>query len=63
MDLKAGYPDDPNQLQDQEGFEVISGCLEYPASASTAAGQRYYDRERGSTLDRFVGRHCLYNGD
>ena len=51
------FPEDANELQ--EGYRVIADCLEYPGPASTAAGQRYYDRERGSTLRRFVARHCL----
>jgi hypothetical protein len=58
---KAEYPDDPNQLR--EGYDVIALCIEQPGPASAAAGQCYYDRERGSILRRFVGRHCLGNGD
>ena len=50
------YPDDPNQLQ--EGYGIIADCLEQPGAAATAAGRRYFDRERGSILRRFVARHC-----
>jgi hypothetical protein len=53
------YPDDENQLQ--EGYGIIADCLEHPGEASRAAGQRYYDRERGSILRLFVQRHCLEN--
>jgi hypothetical protein len=53
------YPEDPNQLQ--EGYQIIADCLEHPGAASTAAGRRYYDVERGSILRLFVGRHCLEN--
>jgi len=55
------YPEDPSQLQ--EGYRIIADCLDNPGAASTAAAQRYCDVERGSTLRRFVGRHCLENGD
>lgn len=51
------FPEDANELQ--TGYRIIADCLEYPGPVSTAAGQRYYDRERGSTLRRFVARHCL----
>ncbi len=51
------FPEDANELQ--AGYRIIADCLEYPGPISTAAGQRYYDRERGSTLRRFVARHCL----
>ena len=51
------FPEDTNELQ--QGYRIIADCLEYPGPNSTAAGQRYYDRERGSTLRRFVARHCL----
>lgn len=51
------YPEDPNQLQ--RGYDVIADCLEHPGPEATAAGQRYYDAERGSILRRFVARHCL----
>jgi hypothetical protein len=51
------FPDDPNQLQ--AGYEIIADCLAHPGPAATAAGQRFYDQERGSILRRFVSRHCL----
>jgi hypothetical protein len=51
------FPEDPNQLQ--EGYRIIADCLEYPGAETTTAGQKYYDRERGSTLRRFVARYCL----
>jgi hypothetical protein len=54
------YPEDPNQLQ--EGYRIVADCLEHPGPATRAAGQRYYDRERGSILRLFVGRHCLEPG-
>ena len=54
---RSEFPEDPNQMQ--EGYGVIGECLEHPGPESTAAGQKYYDRERGSTLRRFVARYCL----
>ena len=51
------YPEDPSVLQ--SGYELIADCLEHPGAAARAAAQRYYDVERGSTLRRFVARHCL----
>jgi hypothetical protein len=51
------YPEDPNDLH--QGYRIIADCLEHPGAESTAAGQRYYDVERGSILRVFVGRHCL----
>jgi hypothetical protein len=51
------FSDDPNQMQ--EGYRIIIDCIEDPGPESTAAGQKYYDRERGSTLRRYVARHCM----
>jgi hypothetical protein len=53
---RSEFPEDPNLLQ--QGYAVIADCLQYPGPASKAAGQSYYDRERGSILRRFVARHC-----
>jgi len=57
QEYRNEFPEDPNQLQD--GYRVIADCLEYPGPEATAAGQKYYDRERGSTLRRFVARYCM----
>jgi hypothetical protein len=51
------YPEDPNFLQ--EGYRLIADCLEHPGAATTSAGQRYFDQQRGSILRRMVQRHCL----
>ena len=53
---RSEFPEDPNQLQ--QGYGIIADCLQYPGAASKAAGQSYFDRERGSILRRFVARHC-----
>jgi hypothetical protein len=60
-EYRSEYPDDPNELQ--VGYAIIADCLERPGAESTAAAQRYYDRERGSMLRRFVARHCLEDPD
>ena len=57
LQYRQEYPEDPNALQ--TGYEIIADCLEHPGPAARAAAQRYYDVERGSTLRRFVARHCL----
>jgi len=54
---RSEFPDDPNQLQ--EGYGIIANCLEHPGPEATAAGQQYFDRERGSTLRKFIARYCL----
>jgi hypothetical protein len=51
------FPEDNDELR--EGYEIVADCLTHPGAASTAAGQRYFDSERGSTLRRFVHRICL----
>jgi hypothetical protein len=53
---RSEYPEDAQGLQ--QGYALIADCLEQqPGSA--AAAQRYFDEERGSSLRRFVRRHCL----
>jgi len=51
------YPEDEQMLQG--GYAVIADCLEHPGDASRAAAQRWAEEHRGSTLRRFVYRHCL----
>jgi hypothetical protein len=53
---RSEFPEDPNLLQ--PGYQIIADCLQYPGAASKAAGQSYFERERGSILRRFVARHC-----
>lgn len=50
-------PRDENKLA--EGYERIADCLEDPSAAHREAAQEYYDRERASTLRRYVRRHCF----
>lgn len=53
------YPEDANVLQD--GYAIIADCLERVGPDTRAAGQRYYDAERASSLRRYIRRHCLEN--
>jgi hypothetical protein len=53
---RSEYPEDAHGLQ--AGYELIANCLEHGAEYRAAA-QRYFDEERGSSLRRFVRRHCL----
>jgi len=51
------YPEDDNQAQD--GYAIIADCFERPDAEARAAAQRWVDAHNGSTLKRFVNRHCL----
>ena len=53
---RSEYPEDAQQLQ--QGYELIADCLER-RPGYRAAAQRYFDEENGSSLRRFVARHCL----
>ncbi|MET0385995.1 MAG: hypothetical protein ABW321_08560 [Polyangiales bacterium] len=52
-------PDDPNALG--AGYARIADCLEQPGESSRAAARAYYDRERASTIRRYVRRACFAN--
>ena len=51
------YPEDDNMLQD--GYAIVADCFERPGEATRAAALAWADTHRGSTLRRFVSRHCL----
>jgi hypothetical protein len=51
------FPDDPNAMV--AGYQRIADCLEEPGERAREAAQTYYDRERASTLRRYVRRVCL----
>ena len=51
------YPQDDNEVQD--GYAVIADCFAHPGPASRDAGARWVEGHNGSTLKRFVNRHCL----
>lgn len=56
-EYRVEFPDDPQQLQ--TGYDLIAECLEQRTEETRAKAQRYFDEQRGSTLRRFVKRHCL----
>jgi hypothetical protein len=51
------YPEDNEMLQD--GYAVIADCFEHPGAKTRAAAERWVQTHNGSTLKRFVNRHCL----
>jgi hypothetical protein len=51
------FPDDPQQLQ--SGYSLIADCLDGRTDETRTRAQRYFDEQRGSTLRRYVKRHCL----
>ena len=55
-EYREKYPENGPGLQ--SGYELIANCLEHPGHHRPEA-QRYFDEERGSTLRRYVRRHCL----
>ena len=54
--FRSEYSEDANGLQ--TGYELIANCIEQDAGYRAAA-QRYFDEDPGSSLRRFVRRHCL----
>ena len=56
-EYRRDYPEDDQMLQD--GYAIIADCFENPGEAARAAATRWAETHRGSTLRRFVNRHCL----
>ena len=54
---REAYPEDDNDVQ--EGFELVADCFEHPGPATREAAVRFGEAHRGSTLRRWVNRHCL----
>ena len=54
---KREYPEDNEMLQD--GYAVIADCFEHPGAQTRAAAERWVQTHNGSSLKRFVNRHCL----
>jgi hypothetical protein len=50
------YPEDDQELSD--GYAAIADCIESPGEESQARAERWAEEHRGSTLRRFVFRHC-----
>jgi hypothetical protein len=51
------FPEDAHRLQD--GYALIADCLEASSPATRARAEGYWREQRGSTLRRYVRRHCL----
>ncbi len=51
------YPEDSQDVQ--AGYAVVADCLEFPGQASRSAAERWSAEHHGSTVRRFVMRHCL----
>lgn len=51
------FPDDPNAMV--AGYEVIADCLQDRSERVVEAAREYYERERASTLRRYVRRVCF----
>ena len=54
---KAEFPKDSYSLQ--AAYALIADCLEQHTPDNRERAQRYFDEERGSTLRRYISRHCL----
>jgi hypothetical protein len=51
------YPEDDQQVQD--GYAIIADCIDRPGADRRAAAEQWIDSHNGSTVKRFVLRHCL----
>jgi hypothetical protein len=56
---RAHVPDDVNKLG--EGYALLADCLDvsHDRTAARAAAAAYYQKERASTLRRYIRRVCL----
>lgn len=51
------YPEDDQEVQD--GYAVIADCIDHPGASTRAAAERWIDSHNGSSVKRFVLRHCI----
>ena len=51
------YPEDAHALHD--GYDLIADCLEGRSSRTHAAARRFWQKQRASSLRRYVRRYCL----
>ena len=56
-EYRRDYPEDAHVLA--EGYDLIADCLEQRTAPVIAAARRFWERERASSLRRYVRRHCL----
>jgi len=58
-EYRRDYPEDAHVLV--EGYELIADCLEQRTAPVLAAARIFWERERASSLRRYVRRHCFGN--
>ena len=56
-EYRQDYPEDADVLK--EGYALIADCLEQRTPRAIAAARRFWQTQRGSSLRRYVRRHCL----
>jgi hypothetical protein len=54
---RRDYAEDAHFLAD--GYDLIADCLEQRTAQVVASARRFWERERASSLRRYVRRHCL----
>jgi hypothetical protein len=54
---RRDYAEDAHVLA--EGYDLIADCLEQRTTQVVASARRFWERERASSLRRYVRRHCL----
>lgn len=56
-EYRMDYPEDSLRLQ--EGYTIIADCLERLTPERQEHAREYWRTKRGSTVRRFIRRHCL----
>ena len=56
-EYRRDYPEDAHVLV--EGYDLIADCLEQRTAPVLAAARAFWERERASSLRRYVRRHCF----
>jgi hypothetical protein len=56
-EYRMDYPEDAHRLH--EGYRLIADCLEEVTPERQEAAREYWKENRGSTVRRFIRRHCL----
>jgi hypothetical protein len=51
------YPEDDQEVQD--GYAVIADCIDHRDAETRAAAERWLDSHNGSSVKRYVLRHCI----
>ncbi|HMF44885.1 MAG TPA: hypothetical protein VKQ32_29635 [Polyangia bacterium] len=51
------YPEDDQEAQD--GYAIIADCIDHRDAATRAAAERWLDSHNGSSVKRYVLRHCV----